>query len=154
MLRARLFVFPLLLLVTATTVAEDRPFKGRVSATWDNIFLGLVAPPATFQGGGPVTHMGNTSQTGSLFLAAPIAPGIYPGHGSVTITAAYGDRLTFDYVGTLNANNGEGIGTFVFTGGTGRFAKAKGRGIFYALIDLSRPTLQHMTVDLDGKIDY
>lgn len=157
MRRARLFGLPLLLLAVAwvaTAVAADRPFKARVSATWDNIFLALVAPPASFQGGGPVTHMGNTAQAGSLVLQAPSAPGIFPGYGTVTITAANGDRLTFDYVGTLNAITGKGIGTFIFTGGTGRFANASGSGTFYALIDLSLPSSQHMTVDLDGKIDY
>jgi len=155
--RTRLIRLSFLLLMatwTANAVAEDRPFKGSVSATWDNIFLGLVAPPATFQGGGPVTHMGITAQAGDLVLEAPIGPGIFTGHGSVTITAANDDQLTFDYVGTLNAITGEGMGTFIFTGGTGRFTNATGSGTFYALIDLSLPTSQPMTVDLDGTIDY
>jgi hypothetical protein len=130
------------------------PFNGRVTATWDNIFNGLVAPPANFTGGGPVTYMGNTKQKGTLVLGMPVAQGIYPGHGSVTITAANGDQLSFDYVGFLNAGTGQGIGIFSFTGGTGRFAGATGGGIFDAQIDLSFATEQPMKVVLDGFIDF
>jgi hypothetical protein len=130
------------------------PFQGRVTAVWDNIFLALVDPPATFTGGGPVTHMGNTRQAGSLVLEAPIGPGVFPGYGSVTITAANGDKVMFDYVGVLDALTGEGVGTFTFTGGTGRFAGATGGGTFDAQIDVSKPANQPMTVVLDGKISY
>ena len=72
----------------------------------------------------------------------------------MTITAANGDQLTFDYEGFLYALTGEGIGTFTFSGGTGRFAHAAGGGTFYALIDTSLPDHQPMTVVLDGTIDY
>jgi hypothetical protein len=146
----------LLLVVAGTSLADSKPlpFKGRVSAVWDNIFLGLVAPPATFVGGGPVTHMGLTTQTGDLVLEPTIVPGVFSGFGSVTITADSGDTLTFDYVGLLYAATGEGIGTFSFTGGTGKFANATGDGTFYALIDLSLPANQPMKVILDGTITY
>jgi hypothetical protein len=130
------------------------PFHGDVTATWDNIFNGLFAPPANFVGGGPVTHMGNTTQTGTLTLEAPIAPGMFPGFGSVTIVAANGDSVSFDYLGVLDAVTGEGTGTFTFTGGTGRFADVSGQGTFDALIDLSFPSGQPMTVTLDGSISY
>lgn len=133
---------------------RPRPFKGRVTATWDNIFNGLLAPPAIFQGGGPVTHMGRTVQEGILFLEPPDANGVAVGFGSVTITAANGDELTLDYEGLLFAATGEGIGTFTFTGGTGRFADATGSGTFFALIDTSLPEAQPMSVVLDGEIDY
>jgi hypothetical protein len=141
--------------VSPGSAGNSLPFNGRVSATWDNIFNGLFAPPANFTGGGPVTHMGNTKQSGTLTLDPNmVGPGIFPGYGSVTITAANGDRLSFDYEGFLNAGTGEGTGTFAFTGGTGRFAGATGGGTFDALIDLSFATEQPMTVVLDGKITY
>ena len=133
---------------------HPRPFHGDVTATWDNIFNGLYAPPANFVGGGPVTHMGNTTQTGTLTLEAPIAPGMFPGFGSVTIVAANGDSVSFDYVGVLNALTGEGTGSFTFTSGTGRFTDVSGEGTFDALIDLSFPIAQPMTVTLDGNISY
>lgn len=153
-------VYSLCLLVVfgvgaSPAAAEERPFHGRVEATWDNVFDAFTDTPATFTGGGPVTHMGKTTQTGTLTLdPVPNADGLYPGYGSVTITAANGDKLTFDYEGLLNPITGEGTGTFTFTGGTGRFVDATGGGTFDASIDLSLPDDQPMTVILDGKINY
>lgn len=139
--------------------AGPRPFQGRVVAAWDQVFAAL--PPsfggiglAHFEGGGPVTHMGKTAQSGSLSLGDPVGPGVFPGSGTVTITAVNGDSVTFDYVGLLDAGTGLGIGTFAFTGGTGRFAGATGRGTFYAEINLAQPANQAMTVTLDGTITY
>lgn len=130
-----------------------RPFHGRVDATWDNVLLALAAPPAHFQGGGPVTHMGKTAQAGTLTLDYDPS-GVFPGVGSVTITAADGDTLTFDYSGLLDSTTGFGVGDFKFTGGTGRFRRARGTGTFHAVIDLSVPAGQAMAVVLDGTIEY
>lgn len=134
--------------------AEPRPFSGRVVATWDNVFNALFAPPATFQGVSWVTHLGLAEQEGCLVLGFPNADGNFPGYGSVTMTAADGHQLTFDYEGVLNPFTGEGIGTLTFTGGTGRFANATGSGTFDAQIDVSQPTNQAMTVLLDGEVHY
>ena len=144
----------LLLLDPLQAASKPRPFKGHVTASWDNVFNGLFNPPANFAGGGPVTHMGETTQTGTLILGAPDESGLFPGIGTVTITAANGDQVSFDYFGTLNPFTGEGIGEFVFTSGTGRFANVSGTGTFYALIDTSLPENQPMTVLLDGAISY
>lgn len=146
-----------LALGTGHASAADRPslpFQGRVTATWDNVFNGLFAPPAHFLGGGPVTHMGDTIQCGTLTLAPPDAHGMALGSGSVTIVAANGDAVHFDYDGVLNTATGEGVGSFTFTGGTGRFADVSGHGTFVAEIDLSLPSYQSMTVTLDGSIRY
>ena len=125
---------------TATAKDGFRPFQGRVVTNWDNIFKALPppfptsAPPATFTGTSQDTHLGRAAQSGNLTLQLPIAPGVFPGSGSVTITAANGDKLTFDYTGLLDPSTGVGRGTFNFTGGTGRFAGATGSGTFYAQI--------------------
>lgn len=161
----RLSLFAVVLLMTSVvvpvpaTAESPRPFKARVTAQWDDVFAAL--PPnvggaglANFLGGGQVTHLGKAGQAGSLTLEEPVGPGVFPGSGSVTMTAANGDTLTFDFVGYLYAATGEGIGTFTFTGGTGRFANASGSGDFYALIDLSQPVAQGMSVVLDGHIRY
>ena len=156
-IRRAVYLGALLFLFAATvspaSAGKPLPFRGRVTATWDNVFNGLFAPPANFTGFGPVTHLGNTKQKGTLTLR-PSPTGIFPGFGSVTITAANGDLLSFDYVGSLNAGTGKGTGTFTFTGGTGRFRGATGGGTFVALIDVTVPAGQSMTVVLDGKIKY
>ncbi len=134
--------------------AKEVPFKGRVTATWDNIFDALFDPPATFVGGGPVTHMGKTTQKGWLVLEAPNADGLFPGYGSVTITAANGDQVSFDYVGLLNPVTGEAQGD-VYLHRRQRAASPMPLskcGTFDALIDLSLPDNQPMTVVLDGTI--
>ena len=158
MLRSIVAGFALIVAVVVATspadAAKPRPFRGRVTATWDNIFNGLFAPPATFVGGGPVTHMGSTTQEGELFLLPPDENRVALGFGLVTVTAANGDQLTFDYEGELHAVTGEGLGTFTFTGGTGRFAGATGGGTFQALIDTSLPQQQPMKVILKGSISY
>jgi hypothetical protein len=133
---------------------KARPFHAEATATWDNVFNGLFAPPANFEGSGTATHLGDITQSGTLFLAPPDANFVFPGYGSVTFVAANGDSVSFDYEGFLNAVTGEGTGTFTFTGGTGRFAGATGSGTFDALIDLSFATEQPMTVTLDGSISY
>ena len=134
--------------------AKPRPFRSDVLAVWDNVFFGLVAPPARFAGISKTTHLGKAAQNGTLFLAPPNPNGTFPGHGSVTITGANGDTLTFDYAGTLNPATGEGTGTFLFTGGTGRFDGATGSGTFEALINTALPSNQPMTVKLAGRICY
>ncbi len=144
--------------VSPVAAQNSRPFKGRVVATWDNVLAAL--PPtslARFNGTSQMTHMGNAAQSGTLTLTPNGSPVLFPGQGSVTITAANGDTVTFDYSGILkilNPATGEGAGTFNITGGTGRFANASGGGTFYAVIDLSQSPNQPMTVVLDGQISY
>ena len=145
---------PVLTGMSRAVAGSPRPFHSRVVAVWDNVFAALTPQGANFTGIGQTTHMGRGAQAGTLFLFPEFGNPLIPGIGAVTITAANGDSVSFDYVGTLNPFTGEGIGTFLFTGGTGRFAGATGSGTFHALIDASVPVNQPMTVVLDGQIIY
>jgi hypothetical protein len=142
-----------LALAAEAPAKESRPFRGSGEAVWDNIFNALTAT-ANFRGIAQVTHLGRVQQQGTLVLEAPNANGLFPGHGSVTLTAANGDSLTFDYEGLLNPVTGEGNGTLTFTGGTGRFADATGNATFRARINLGLPANQPMTVELSGRLAY
>lgn len=148
-----------LLLATATqssnaeAVAGPQPWRGCVTAQWDNVFQALGGV-ATFEGTARMTHMGKTLQSGTLTLVPGDDPLLIPGGGDVTIVAANGDELSFTYSGLLDVLAGVGAGEFEFTGGTGRFADAKGGGTFHATIDLSAPANQAMFVILDGEISY
>jgi hypothetical protein len=134
---------------------SPRPFGGRVDARWDNVYSALpeYGGTANFVGTSQMKHMGRAAQMGNLSLGAPTPNGL-PGAGSVTITAANGDQVTFEFQGFLNPLTGVGAGPLKITGGTGRFAGATGVGTFYAVIDLSTPANQSMTVLLDGIINY
>ena len=137
------------------TAATPKPFLGRVAATWDDLLSAFTDAGSTFEGGGPVTYMGNTRQAGDLFLSYDGTLAGVPGTGSVTITAEDGDTLTFAYEGLLDALNGEGIALFHFTAGTGKFAKAKGGGALSAYIDISDGfAAPPMAVILVGEITY
>jgi hypothetical protein len=130
------------------------PFKGTFTGTWDNIFDGLFAPPANFEGGGNITHMGDTTWSLTLFLGPPDQNLMAPGIGFGAIVAANGDTVFVEYVGELDVATGGGAGTFTVTGGTGRFANATGQGTFTASIDLSFSSDQPMTSSIDGSISY
>jgi len=139
----------------SASAQSPRPFGGRVVAQWDNVFNALPSNGGTanFVGTSQMKHMGRSAQAGTLSLGAPTVNGL-PGTGTVTITAANGDTVTFKYTGFLNPFTGEGAGPLEITGGTGRFAGATGTGTFYAVINLSTPANQSMTVLLDGIIRY
>lgn len=139
--------------VHCAVAQSPRPFGGRVVAQWDNVFNALNGGTARFVGTSQMRHMGRSAQAGSLSLGAPTVNG-FPGTGTVTITAASGDTVTFKYTGFLNPFTGEGAGPIEITGGTGRFAGATGTGTFYAVINLNTQVNQGMTVLLDGIIRY
>ncbi len=139
--------------VRTASAQTSRPFGGRVVAQWDNVNNGFSGQ-ANFAGTSQMKHMGRSAQSGNLILGSTLTPNGFPGTGTVTITAADGDKVTFKYEGYLNPFTGEGAGPLEIIGGTGRFAGATGTGTFYALIDLRTPTNQNMTVLLDGVIKY
>ncbi len=155
--RAALFGFALLVInavgAISASAQSPRPFGGRVVAKWDNVYSALGGGTANFAGTSQMLHMGRSSQAGTLSLGAPTPNGL-PGSGTVTITAANGDTVTFTYTGFLNPYTGEGSGPLKIVGGTRRFAGATGVGSFYAVIDLTTPVNQGMTVLLDGVINY
>ena len=154
--RAALFGLALLVInamgAQSASAKSPRPFGGRVVAKWDNVFSALGGT-ANFTGTSQMLHMGRSAQVGTLSLGAPTPNGL-PGNGTVKITAANGDTVTFTYTGFLNPYTGEGSGPLIIVGGTGRFAGATGFGTFYAVIDVTAPANQAMTVLLDGVINY
>ena len=145
--------------------AKARPFKLNGTGVWDDITRALPVPAgeeqpvATFAGEANATHLGKVTQFGDLVLFSnPLATGSAPGGGSVTLIAANGDEVYFDYDGVLfitGATSALGVGDLTITGGTGRFANATGQASFVAEFDLSGGFQNvPMEVSVDGSITY
>ena len=122
-------------------VAADKlvPFSGSLHAKESVVFQG--APPVTFladgSGGGIATHLGRFTLTWKFTVI--IADGT--GSGPVHFIAANGDEIFTTAVGTSEPTSTPGVFHITevqtITGGTGRFANAKGNFIVERLTDLN-----------------
>lgn len=116
--------------------AESRPFTSdfTVQATFAPTPLpGVFA--VTTSGSGHASHLGKVTVSSTETLDFVTSPGSVVLHdGLLVMTAANGDQLYWSYEGTGSPPDESGesalAGTFVITGGTGRFADATGGGAF------------------------
>ena len=143
---------PLLLLsatASAPAWAEQRPVPFKASVmTQETLTLDPGRCPASFLVGS-TTGKGTASHMGAVTLAATDCPLTQDGvnfffsDGRLTLTAANGDKLTANYSGTLLPVPGANPpahalnGVFAVTGGTGRFAGARGAGSLQGSEDLA-----------------
>ena len=146
------------------SASQSRPWKESYRAT------GTIAPDArcpapllreSDQGGGTATHVGKYTITNSHCVDP--STGALTG-GSFVKTAANGDQLFGTYVGTaavIQAPAPIGIfqvsGTLTFTGGTGRFAGARGTTSMAGTerADFSQtPVPTQVTLTMVGTITY
>jgi hypothetical protein len=123
--------------------ADAVPFSGNaegaiVSASPDpeGVLLTVLAD-------GRATHLGRFSRE-ELLLLNPVAGTIA---GTVVFTAANGDQLSGLVSGQFTSQTTV-IGTYTFTGGTGRFKKASGEADF----SLSTTDGGHFTVTFEGRV--
>lgn len=116
------------------------PFKGSLEAT-ETIVTNPGSPPVSFvaygSGGGIATHLGRFTLTWEFTVI--IADGT--GSGPVHFTAANGDEIFTTAAGTSEPTSTPGVIHIMevetITGGTGRFANAKGTFIVDRLTDLN-----------------
>ncbi|MDT0213140.1 hypothetical protein Q9R29_04505 [Rothia sp. ARF10] len=114
--------------------AEPRPFTS--DFTIEASFAPMPVPgvfAVTTSGAGHASHLGKVTVSSSETLDFVSSPGtVTLDDGRLVMTAANGDQLYWSYEGTGSApdENGESAlaGTFVITGGTGRFSDAAGDG--------------------------
>ena len=123
--------------------AETVPFKGNaegaiVSASPDaaGLLLRVLAE-------GDVTHLGRCSREEVLLLN----PGTGTIAGTIVFTAANGDELSGVVAGQFTSPTTV-AGTYLFTGGTGRFENATGEADF----SLATADGIHFTVEFAGSI--
>jgi|SRR5689334_22935526 len=138
-------------LISPTIFANPRPFHlvefGQITATprdASGTILDVVA-----NGVGTATHLGAITVARTATLTATDTPGIFEFNGDAILTAANGDQLTTEIVGTFNANTGHADLLYEWTGGTGRFAHAT--GLTGWSVEVANGSY---SVVADGEIDY
>ena len=112
------------------SAAPPVPFRGRA----DLVVTGQeFLPPASLRltgsATGQATHLGRFTRTETIVV--DLTNGTFT--GTLVFTAANGDRLTADVAGHFTSPHLDAAeGTYVFTGGTGRFHNASGQAAFEA----------------------
>jgi len=144
MTRFRIWVLGTMMLAVATSGAvlanpAANPFKGGGK----NTITGGGGGTLTASGSGQATHLGNYTRTEALTFSSPV-----DFTGWVRFVAADGDELRCDTTGQFVSVT-EAVGTYVITGGTGRFAHAAGVAQFSAVLT-SAGTFD---VTFDGTVD-
>ena len=120
-----------ILTLTALSLAQPasaqppRPFKGYANAV---ITSPPTSPLITATATGEATHLGAFTRTETLVLN----PSTGAFKGKLVFTADNGDRLCASIDGGFTPL-GTAVGTYAFTGGSGRFRNATGGAAFTAV---------------------
>jgi hypothetical protein len=138
-------ILPLLtaLALSAVTASASQNLPFRLGDEGTITFTGPTT--ATTAGTGNATHMGRIASDGNLTIVGPAGcPGGFMAQMQDTFTAANGDKLmTAISMQLCQIAPGifHGVGTYVVTGGTGRFAGATGSGVFDGTANFSTTTI-------------
>lgn len=142
------------------------PFKGTVN------FIGSMDPSAGTAtcpilglnyGGGSLTHMGKSAMVATDCVTpvgmTALGPILAASDGKLTLTSDNGDTVKGTYAGTFmpvsNGNNGVAYQftnvMYSISGGTGRFANARGTGTLFGTQDAQTGK---GTITVSGTISY
>jgi len=140
-------VLSLVALVAST--GSDRAEAGETSRRFQGTAEGVVTEITTpadwvIDYVGQATHLGDFTRRELITFTGP---GTF--EGTIVFVAANGDELEADFEGHFTSLN-DAVGTYTFTGGSGRFSDATGTAEFTA----STPDFVHVSVAFDGTIDY
>ena len=142
-----MFGFALIaLLSTMSTVgfAAGVPFKGSANAEITSVLPGETGVLMTAVAEGNATHLGKFTREEHILLN----PETGAFTGDVVFTAADGSQLTATLTGQFTSDT-TALGSYTFTGGTGRFADITGSADFSAVLS----DAVHFTVEFDGNFD-
>jgi hypothetical protein len=132
------------------------PFSATVSGSSQ---LNLPDFSATYSGSGTGTHLGASQVLGSAAVI-PVSSTCVIAEEQVTLTAANGDQLSVAFADMPCSTAAapavyDGGGTYTITGGTGRFAGARGNGNVVSHRDFTRGFANGtFTLALSGAIAY
>ena len=160
---ALLLAFLLAMFTTAVQAGpKDAPFRATLTVQ-ETIAEDTSCPSGlggTLTGSGTATHLGAVTMS-ATHCATPTGRGsVAISRGVITFTAANGDVLTADFMGTISPfpddlQTNTFVGSFLITGGTGRFANAEGDGLLSGAFSgslLTRRFTGAMTAE--GRIGY
>jgi hypothetical protein len=136
-----------LLVASAPARAEERPFHLRGAG---QLALGEDGS-GTFTASGVATHLGRWTNAGTIQFDPGEEPRTLKAAGELTYTAANGDTLHVIFTGVLDLDTGIGLATFIFEGGSGRFADAVGETEVVVLQNLDDGSFTYTQV---GTIDF
>jgi hypothetical protein len=122
---------------------ESVPFKGSAAGAIVSATPGPGGLLATILASGLATQLGQFTREESVLLN----PATGTIAGTLTFIAANGDQLSAVVAGQFTSPETV-VGTYTFTGGTGRFKNALGAADF----SLATPDGVHFTVEFDGSV--
>jgi hypothetical protein len=139
--------FALIALLSAASIAAFAagvPFKGGADAEIISVVPGPTGVSMTAVGEGNATHLGKFTREEHILLN----PETGAFTGDVTFTAADGSQLTATLTGQFTSET-TAVGSYAFTGGTGRFIDTTGSADFSAALS----DAVHFTVEFNGNFD-
>lgn len=129
----------ILTLAVASLAEAQVPFKGALVGHETDLLQGNPPAQILVDGGttGVATHLGRFKMTYTVTVSLPAGTSV----GSAELTAANGDIIFTTFVGLGVPTDIPGVNSIVenntITGGTGRFASAKGSFTVERLVDLN-----------------
>ena len=127
-----------------TSADESRPFKGVAAAVVTGVEPVADGLLLTVAATGKATHLGKFTREESVVLHADGTV-----EGSLVFVAANGDRL-YAYVAGGFISPTTAVGTYTFTGGTGRFADASGAADWVGVTSDG----MHLALTFEGTIKF
>jgi hypothetical protein len=118
-------MFASILVTTAAALTKETPMRGVGAGQITSVTPGPNGVSITAAGSGVATHLGKFTRTEEILLN----PMDGTATGSITFISADGDELYCTFTAAFVSTN-EIVGTYTFTGGTGRFEGASGTAPF------------------------
>ena len=120
-----------------------RPFRGHAAAVITNAVPESDGMHLTVVATGQATHLGNFTRTENLVLLNGVVT------GTIIFTDVHGDQLEAEVAGAFTSAT-TAVGTYTFTGGTGRFTDATGSAAFVA----ETADGIHFDIAFDGTVSF
>jgi hypothetical protein len=161
---ALLLAFLFALLATGVQAGpKDAPFRATLTAQ-DQIVPDASCPfsglGGTLTGSGTATHLGAVTISATHCSIPTHAGSVAISRGALAFTAANGDILYVEYMGTLSpfpdaSGTNTFVGNYIVTGGTGRFENAAGDGLLSGTFSGSLATRFFTgSITAEGRIGY